>query len=465
MLKEKVFIPDSQDIAELTERQKYLLSYIFYERKFNKINKNDYVSISYETMRYTFGANFKKMVGQLENRGIIEVRKQYIKGEHSHLYKITNKYTDIGIKVSFICNDRKLILRIREKRAARNKPPKQKELKMIYDNLLKLEFLTDEAKSFINSPEFITIQDDRINRKKILNGAINDFDEAKTRMNIYETFLFYIEDITDSIKNKSFRFTPKFPKKREARVYNIICNLPRELRRFLRVNGEPLFNLDIANSQPFFFVLWADKFLNDKANFSKFSAFLRRKSSFSVYFSNLQIATNNQTYSILSYEYKREVNLLKTLTCKGEFYEYLMKLGNVKDRAAFKTRFFKNVIFSKVYPDKPNERLIFDNHFPIIGALMDYCKRDNHAQLPIDLQKFEGDFMFDRIIFSIFREKPKMFLLTIHDSILCMERDVQYIRGVMENEFFKEYQLTPKIKTENESNLKQTRDFNIPVSF
>ena len=73
--------------------------------------------------------------------------------------------------------------------------------------------------------------------------------------------------------------------------------------------------------------------------------------------------------------------------------------------------------------------------------------KENHADIPINLQQLESHFIFHCI--DVLRDKYKNIeLLTIHDSICTVEGKEQLIYDVMIEEFQKMFNILPKIKIE-----------------
>jgi hypothetical protein len=62
-------------------------------------------------------------------------------------------------------------------------------------------------------------------------------------------------------------------------------------------------------------------------------------------------------------------------------------------------------------------------------------KRGNHCRLAHLGQRAESDFIFGRVVSRLLRERPELFIATIHDSVLTTVGDEQYVRGVMLEEF------------------------------
>ena len=184
------------------------------------------------------------------------------------------------------------------------------------------------------------------------------------------------------------------------RCHNNATALKRECRRFLRVNGIPLVEIDIKNSQPLFIGLAA-----------------REK------------GVDDERYLRL---------------CEQDLYQYLADKGKwtrdkVKQQLTQRALFAPN---DHKFADLPVWKL-FAAEFP---AIVDFCRRmkagkktdDNdhpHNLLARLAQKMEANFVIFTVCERIRREKPDIWLLTIHDSILTLPEHADYILSVMRDEF------------------------------
>ena len=63
------------------------------------------------------------------------------------------------------------------------------------------------------------------------------------------------------------------------------------------------------------------------------------------------------------------------------------------------------------------------------------AKENDHAQLAVRLQRAEAHFVVRTACERIRRERPEMFLATIHDCLMALPGDADYARSVMTEEF------------------------------
>jgi hypothetical protein len=201
------------------------------------------------------------------------------------------------------------------------------------------------------------------------------------------------------IQNKSWlhEFDP-----RNRRFYSNVSNLVRELRAYLRVGGSPLIEIDIKNSQPLFIGMIA------KAAGVDCDDYLR--------------------------------------LCETDLYQFLADRGKFT-RSEVKLQLMKRALFSPNYARcqrMPVKRL-FDRLFPEMAEFIREQKKGEkttdddrpHGKFAIKAQYQESKFIIYTVCERIRREKPDCWITTIHDSILTLPENVDYVLSVMKDEFTK----------------------------
>lgn len=211
------------------------------------------------------------------------------------------------------------------------------------------------------------------------------------------------------------------------RVYYSITGLPAELRRFLRIDGQPVFYGDISNCQPLLFV----RFLLDEYG------------------------------RTMPEDAKQYIQLVKN----GEFYEYMM---DVMDKPELKKRddknltkdekheyqinraFFKTTFFGKVFFDEGKinwkERKIFNYYFPSVARVVDKMKEGNYRNLSIKLQLLESSVIIDNVFWRLANSYEDECCLPVHDAIICSGKMVKTVKNIMEEEIYRVIDNLAKIK-------------------
>ena len=188
------------------------------------------------------------------------------------------------------------------------------------------------------------------------------------------------------------------------RYHSNLTNLRSDLRRHLRVDGRPLVQIDIANSQPLFQAVVAERL------------------------------------GVVCPAYK--------WVCEeGQLYDFLgEKTGLTRKRT--KQQMMSSVFFGK-NDSRSRTKRAFRKRFPEVAALLDEIKADDHAELARLLQRAESDFVVRTVCERLRRERPGMFVATIHDSIVTNSReDAATILETMREEFVK-LGIEPKLEIED----------------
>jgi len=264
-------------------------------------------------------------------------------------------------------------------------------LKLIKDEVVK----RNDAYSYVTiCMEHLSIDKEKAN--KILSKS-NISKEAKKSM---QTMLDRFEDKFATVDNTG------------NRLHNNLTNIATVLRGALNYNGKTITQGDLKNSQPLLFRAYLNKY---------------------------------------PYIPQQELDKYTDVVCNIGFYEFFAeKIGiklTEKNRTEFKKKIFGGVLFDKNRKTLSKYEKVFKQEFPIIFYCMRDMKKENHADIPINLQKLESKFIFHCI--DVLRNKYKNIeLLTIHDSICTVEGKEHLVYDVMVSEFEKMFNIIPKIKIE-----------------
>jgi len=379
-----------------SDKYYYILTQLYYGRILNKrIEHDSFICLSAKILHDILGGNYNKYLQFLLVNGIIETDNQYITGQKSKGYRLTEKYRKQKFQQVQI-TDKKIIENVEMFRAEQENKIKLNQHRYIYDCLQQIKIDAEGARNYIEQ-------------------------------NIYNNEEYSSYNISvDLIESKSFFFTVDSI---AGRVHNNITNLCRNLRTFLRYNNERLMEIDIANSQPFLFNI----LLNN----------------YGTYNNNYPSSSIYDTNGILSYLTSKKTDILiyRESTSSGKFYEYLMdNLDIYEDRSEFKVRFFKKVFYSKENPYYINEeRKRFTELFPNVSQIISYYKKDDYRNLAISLQRAEAEIMINKVVPKL--SEMGIYALTIHDSILTTPDKSETVKEIILKEFQNQYGLVPTIKT------------------
>ena len=244
----------------------------------------------------------------------------------------------------------------------------------------------------------------------------------------YDAYLSCINRLNAEIMFKRFFFKVS---KTGNRLFTTIVNLPRVLRKFIKIDEKRIVGIDINNSQPLLINLLIENYMLSKPKNSH----------------NLQM----------------DWDCFKELTEKGIFYKVfeLLCIYNgykSKYKGEFKKAFFEHLLFSKTTSFKDSViKKTFTNTFPEIYNLLVSLKKPLHNHLSIRLQEEESKLIINKICRNLsvhsgfdltygFKEynidntfNP---VFTIHDAIYCTEDFVDVVIAEIFQEFGK-HNLTP----------------------
>lgn len=395
-MKMKGYVPINLklDTERHLDKYYYIITLLYYGRIFDKrIKEGDFVPLNAKTLASVLGGRYINYLRYLLYKNIIETNNHYINGEQSKGFKLTDEYKNeksIEIKIA----DKNIIRNVMVFKEYLEKGITLPQHKYIFDCLKKIEINEDEARYYI---EHHTEKYEEYNYKSIS---------------------------VDLIATKNFFFKVDST---AGRVHNNITNLSRDLRKYLRYKNQRLVEIDIQNSQPFLFNLLIRNYYTQ---------------AYSNTVSNILPSYGNPISS--NFQESDDVLLYKELTSRGIFYEYLMQYLPSCDRDEFKKNIFAKIFYNDEEKYEYEEWFTFQDIFPNVANIISSYKKDNYKNLAISLQRVEAEMIINKIVPRL--AARKIYLLTIHDSILTTPENAEIVKEIMIDEFEKEYGLVPGVK-------------------
>jgi hypothetical protein len=209
------------------------------------------------------------------------------------------------------------------------------------------------------------------------------------------------------------------------RIYTNLTGLKKELRQFLNYDGERLVELDIANSQPYFLnMLLSDNF------------FTELNTDFFPFFKVINI--NSKKCMELAGVKSEDIDLYRRETSNGNFYSFLNKPFERALNKPLSEKEVKGIVF-EIFFSRNNYnskelklcKVAFAEIFPTLNNLMFEIKKVKHNSFAILMQKIEAHIMLNIIATKIIDQHPNTPIFTIHDSIMCMEKDKMFIKQIL----------------------------------
>ena len=212
-----------------------------------------------------------------------------------------------------------------------------------------------------------------------------------------------------------------------GRFHSNATNCPKGFRPYLRVNGEPLVNIDVKNCQPYLSTI-----------------ILTNPGKASAYTENPAFVMLLQTLKV---SHKEDVKKYISLVINGNFYEHLMtefaREGLHLDRPETKRQVLR-ILFARNRTPKDatnrKARDIFKSCFPTVHRIFSKVRGSNRGdkftsfkRFAILLQRIESYLMLDVVLKRIYRELPDVVAITIHDSIMTgvLTNNVEAVRNIL----------------------------------
>ena len=375
-------LPQNLNLTELKEQisrkrifEQYL--YIIDKLHYRKITRNlpidSWIPLNRDVLRKYLSKDFLHIIlKELKQLGIIECNESYSTIKHqSKKYRLTPTYRTHQT-LDYKMTDKKLIKKI----------------------LRKQETLINSHPVYANMYRWL--------------GELEISDVAKDHIQPYQydkEMYSHLVDSIDRIKRKRIYLVQG---DKSNRIYTPISNLKSELRQFLSINGQPLAQVDIRNSQPLFFCLTLKD--NDYIN-------------------------------------QEELSKITQLALNGDFYSFFSPSSQSYDEQ--KVGVFTNILFGTVEALKRSEQgRILQTHFPSIYAHLLASKHKNYKTLSIDMQNIEAKFIYSVCSDLYKHTQYQMPFLTIHDSIVCYESYVETLQDAIDYYFFQMFGVRPPTKIE-----------------
>lgn len=241
------------------------------------------------------------------------------------------------------------------------------------------------------------------------------------------------------------------------RLYSVITGCNREIRRFIKINGNKVNEVDVINSHLYTLSNILNKKFYDKKN--KLSLYnidkiLYDKLSTNLFsYSNISLKLYNDKRNITQYNKsiipyicgsilnKKDVQQYISLPFSIGVYECLNTLlfNDSKDREYIK-RNVMNFLNLQNFRDNNQFILGMRKKFPHVDEVIKIINGVDFTKgwLSILLQRIESYLLLDVGTKSIIEKIPNINFLTVHDSILVEEKYDQNVKEILEKSISKE---------------------------
>ena len=239
----------------------------------------------------------------------------------------------------------------------------------------------------------------------------------------------------------------------DKRLHTNLTNMNKELRKYLKYDGQSLQNIDVNNSQIFFLLVLLHKIKNRNLKDIEIeSSIILELSSVNLCSREFQgfhdLVVSGTFYTVLGKKLMEEKGF-------GDYYikmEYdyknkkanHIKIDNPKKLMkpiAFEIMFSKNNHYT-------TEKKWFREQFPTIYRVIEIIKSKNHNTLALMLQNLEAEAILDITAKRIKEFNKDIPIYTIHDSILTIPEHTNDIKRIMIESIFDFTGLKPSVSIE-----------------
>ncbi len=412
---------------EKFERVGVFLSLI-YDRSFIEgYNRDDWggVYFSSDDLKRIVGNDWKKVVGKLVNKGVLDYNERnskyrvYRKLKYFKLGEVFEK--ELGVEFDRVdIKDARFEKSLREyfKGSCENRDGVLKKVELTLDKccleIKKLDELIDDLYKGRLEKDLLDLESDFVSDKdkNAILGKLKDMDVYERKYKddlkgLYNALVCILQKTIEEEKRSLYRINKdEFGK----RLYHLFSNVPKEFRKQIKIDGEKVVEIDITASQPSFLCL-----LFEKGSRLKFV-----KGIFEKY--------NNERYISIVKEYRMDVYKYMAVNLKGKEFE-----NDPIVRVNMKKLFFQLVFGDpkdKVGKLKRKDicDLLFGSEF--YKFLCDLAKLDlevgldaNYKNLAYLLQSTESKFLN-----YVMDEMGDIPFLPMHDSLLVKKSDSKSVK-------------------------------------
>ncbi len=415
----------------LSKKYEFLIHTII-KRVFNNDNGIAYLHSS--ILQNVFGKDYKKMIDNLYNMGILHSDGYYklLEKTYGFYFAPSVRFT-YTLRYSTYLSDydeklNKCLLPYQGKEEQDNKQRLENDYLYSHFNdslkYLKLQYV-DEAVSFVTSHIFPT---DKSNE--------------------------YYVRVIDRYLDGNFRITSIDDNKR---IYSIATSTPRLLKPFLNIK----YSLDVHNSHPLLFNSILMSYYNIPTPLMS-----------KIYPTYEQLYTSNvESHNVRRFLRKtlitndiskEEIKNIPTdvlyyiyLTSMGLFWNVAIPNEVVKEksllRSDIKVLMFREVFYSKKLTARGKEYAkMFARDFPNVYKVVRNAKKDNRTKLANDMMKIESE-LFGKILVDLYAKKFKV--ISIHDAVVVLdvkqnEKCTEEIVKEVMTGVYRKYGLCPNISVD-----------------
>ena len=410
--------------------------------------RDGWVQIKSTQLKQLVGNKYKKYIQALLDNNIISCYNSYLVDTFCKRYKINGLFDihEDNVKMRRVSYKSVVF-----KKRILNYLKRLEELKgNINSNFLKMS--KDETRSWLfdqHKNMFNNIKDDQADiwlNKVTTTWNLKCQNNKSLDINYPYKVYYSLLSIKDNISSFYYNINDDFGN----RFHSAWTNNPNWCKSLLDTKIQPLYEIDINNSQFYFFSLLC------KLSFKNLQVILQEKieSWDSLELITLKNNFNNSIQSlILSVQYiyntSNDVQEFVQHSIDGTLYEWLSSMLLI-DRSKIKKLLF-NCLFSGSHQNKRSKNK-FKSIIPNVIKIFNLLNGDKKNVLKYGskiLQKIESHIVIDMTCRNIKNESLDNSIMTVHDSIVCYESDLEIVKKSLLNSFNNLDIPLPKFKVKN----------------
>lgn len=344
----------------------HLIDRLYIEKVWKTKDWSKFININKATLEKIVGKKFASNIKKiLVKVGVLESDNVYCVGSKSIGYRFSKKYRVRFHGVPPF--DQKQVARLQ-----RHKELFFKENLSCKPALLFMGGMVDELQL-----------NDIAALKKIENSVLLTNEQRENRRGMIATFGWSIP-VTDGA----------------GRFYHTLTNLASDIREFVSIRGEPLYSVDISNSQPALLVTLYQGNCCEKDRL-------------------IEVVSKGQFYSTIN-----------------SFLASPYNLEEKEQKKELKELVFRYIMYGSNYNRNSHPiQSAFRKAFPALSNLI-YLKKLRHQRdLAVELQSIEASIVLDSACFSLFerfKDNKSFVMISFHDSILTIKGFIDDVKNTLE---------------------------------
>jgi hypothetical protein len=354
--------------ARLGRKAVWLLSWLTQCHFQHRDNPDGWTEVHRDMWRGWFGDDHRAIIAALRKDGVLQVKDSYQVGRRCKMYRVAPACHGDTVRFGLLW-----------------KPMARKIKSMRERRMLDAKANPDYA-STIRALEGTTVD---------FNRAVRYIQRSKVEHGKKMFWLWAVR----SVHERDW-FTVIDPK--TGRLYTNLTNMPRNLRRFMRIEGEPMVEVDVACAQP---LLLSSFYKGPCEEKEKFMAWVR-----------------------------------------SDFYARLAGAAGLAHKARdwVKTETYRQVMFDRIRHYRMPLWEAFKAEFPVLGKEIGKVKRADYKQVAVVLQSAESRCVIRGACRCLGRMGIPV--VSIHDGLFCRERDVPQVSASLAKAVLWETGIEPAIK-------------------